>query len=50
MHHKSFLFCGLKINEKQKAFVEHYIETFNAQEACHELAYKPKVLCLKALS
>jgi len=36
------LFYDLKINERQRAFVEHYIETFNAQESCRRAGYSPK--------
>lgn len=36
------IFGGLKLNERQKAFVEHYIETFNAQESCRRAGYSPK--------
>ena len=36
------LFDDLKINERQKAFVEHYVETFNAQESCRRAGYSPR--------
>tara|TARA_Y100001960_G_scaffold298470_1_gene345779 strand:- start:180 stop:602 length:423 start_codon:yes stop_codon:yes gene_type:complete len=36
------LFNDLNINDKQRAFVEHYVETFNAQESCRRAGYSPK--------